>query len=135
MAILDNLSGVEVTIFCNSTEVAEYPDDGDEVRLGWKHKTISNYIESISDTEFFIQLRVGPPYKFDCDNLSFNIIFDGDEAAADGYVCHPADFVNGVWEDEANGREVPTNRGRMLRKYKFAKIETSTYSLFRRSYR
>jgi hypothetical protein len=62
MAIFPGLPGVEVTILINGMAVWEYDDDDevdfkpDELSQYQALKTISKYIESMTDEEFTIQV-------------------------------------------------------------------------------
>jgi hypothetical protein len=131
MAILDSLQGVEVTVWSEGSKLTEYPDDDDEVKRSWKHKTVSNYIESITGAEFFFRLRVGEPYEHDCDELGFSIILDGSEENIDSILCSPDDLEGGSrWEFDVHGVETYDAEGAKLKRFKFSKLRTSKYPFF-----
>jgi hypothetical protein len=56
--------------------LTEY-DDPDQTNDPQNNKTISKYIESVTDAEFSIRFKVSDSYKFDCDFLAFTIVIDG----------------------------------------------------------
>jgi hypothetical protein len=130
MAILESLLGVEVTIWSNGSQLAEYDDHDDEVIQKWKHKTVSKYIESKSDAEFFFKLKVGKPYEHDCDELGFAIILDGCEENVDRHLCSPDSLEdNDEWEFDVHGVETHDAEGAKLKKFRFSKLHTSMYSI------
>jgi hypothetical protein len=129
MAILDSLLGVEVEIWSDGSKLTEYDDLGDKVRQSWKHKTVSKYIESESDAEFFFRLKVGKPYEHDCDELGFSIILDGCEENVDSHLCSPENLEDGEWEYDVHGVETYDAEGAKLKRFKFSKLRTSWYSI------
>lgn len=127
MAILDSLEGVEVCVWSRGSKLTEYHDDEDEVRRSWSHKTMSNYIESVTDAEFFIRLKVGQSYEHDCDELGFSIIMDGCEEDIDKILCGRDDLVDDDWEYDAHGVENHDAEGAKLQRFRFSKLLTSKY--------
>jgi hypothetical protein len=128
MAILDSLLGVEVTIWSNGSRLEEYDDDEDEVRQKWKHKTVSKYIESKTNAEFFFRLQARRPYEHDCDELGFAIILDGCEENVDSHLCSPENLKDDEeWKCDVHGDETYDPEGAKLKKFKFSKLHTSWY--------
>lgn len=131
MAILESLVGVEVTIWCDGSQLVEYDDDEDEVRQRWKHKTVSKYVESKTDAEFFFRLTVSKPYEHDCDELGFAIILDGCEENIDSHLCSPDSLEDDdEWEYDVHGVETHDAEGAKLKRFKFSKLHTSRYPTF-----
>lgn len=128
MAIIDSLLGVEVSVWSDGAKLPEYDGQDDEVRQSWRHKTVSRYIESETDAEFFFKLKVGKPYKHDCDELGFAIILDGCEENVDSILCSPDNLEeDDEWEFDVHGVETYDVEGAKLKKFKFSKLHISRY--------
>lgn len=78
MAILHGLRGIEVTICSNDEALTEYTDteyEGDEEQ---EEKTVANYVQCVSGSEFHIAIHVGSSYKPTSYWLGSAVYVDGD---------------------------------------------------------
>lgn len=81
MAIIEVLSGLEVTILVNNTTAKEYktPEDEEDDFKNNKHnetKQVTRYIESRTDEEFQILVRASKDYEFRYDGLRVHLKID-----------------------------------------------------------
>jgi hypothetical protein len=126
MAILHSLPGVEVTVWSKESRLEECHDFEDEVKPSLEHKTVSKYIQSETDAEFYFVLKVGEPYEHDCDELGFFIILDGCEVDVDGHLCSPGELAEEYeWEREVRGMEMQDAEGARVKKFRFSKVHKS----------
>lgn len=120
MAVLEFVPGIEVTVCIDGEPLQEYEDEGAED----DDKSIIRYIEATSDKAFALELRVGPPYVFDCPTLGFTVHVDGKEANSP-LLEKKVYLLNKTWTylvDGVNSRE----RGRnVIRAFKFSELKTS----------
>jgi len=86
MAILDSVPGLAVHVCVDGTPLEEYKDGAEEeveelntsvIKQYQAARTVCQYVESVSDKEFSIELLVQPTYEMDCDNLEIGIKIDG----------------------------------------------------------
>jgi hypothetical protein len=145
MAIQDHAPGLEVTVCVDGKPLEEYDnDEEEEMRQGldpevMKYqaaRTVTKYIESVSDQEFIIQINLAPPFKMDCVSLSTSVHIDGRKVASPLIMKSwnldkfSGDYVKTKFQTRVEGMQVeaPGTAGReLLKKFKFAKIETSKF--------
>ncbi|KAH9209713.1 hypothetical protein DL95DRAFT_276706, partial [Leptodontidium sp. 2 PMI_412] len=84
MAILDSLSGIEVTVLVDGESLVEYDAENDNVvhtnpaaAAHQRDRTVTKYIESSTGKAFSVKVNVKAPYKIDCPNVSFELYVDG----------------------------------------------------------
>jgi hypothetical protein len=81
MAILDQIPGLEISIVVDGNDLLEYPDEDEDIQSLDLHsaesKTVRRFVESTSDKEFAILLKLVPPYIMDSESLIFKISIDG----------------------------------------------------------
>jgi hypothetical protein len=143
MAIQDDIPGLEVAVCIDGKPLEEYDNDEEEqakpglpseVFQYQAARTVTKYIESVSDQEFAIQLTLGPPFKMDYACLKARIHVDGREV--DSLLIQKSrnldffsrDCVATKFQRKIKGIIVnaPGNAGReLLKRFKFAKIKTS----------
>lgn len=101
MAIHPELPGLEVTIRMDGAELHEYPTENNasmpetrdrKVLRHRKRYTVSNYIESVTDSTFTINLRIKAPFKFDSHSLTVYAFADGE--LIDSFVILKSDYVS-----------------------------------------
>jgi hypothetical protein len=145
MAIQDDIPGLEVVVCIDGKPLEEYDNNEEEqakpglpseVFQYQAARTVTKYIESVSDQEFIIQINLAPPFKMDYACLKADIHIDGK------WVSSPLiqksknlDFFSGdcvatKYQRRVKGMKVeaPGHEGRaLLKSFKFAKIETSKF--------
>lgn len=146
MAVIQPLPGLKVSVCIGDKPVQEYADDDENepnanlsrVVADWQAaRTVSRYIESISDTEFSIEIILESPFKFDCPSLLVEVLIDGKRMDAplftrkgngpykDGcFVIKSMLIVSKVMTSPCPGRSDQM----FIQNYKFAKIETRKYT-------
>jgi hypothetical protein len=145
MAIQDDTPGLEVVVCMDGKPLEEYDNDEEEeakpglqtgVMKYQAARTVTKYIESVSDQEFIIQCNLAPPFKMDCACLWIEVRIDGRKLAStlilksynlDNF---SGDCVAKRFQTRVDGMlvEAPGNAGRqLLKKFKFTKIETSKF--------
>src|ERR1700712_1287703 len=84
MAVLDDLPGFDVSILVDNTALKEYDDDEEvtsaESGAIGEHqvsKTISKYIEAMSDKDFQIHLKLLEGHQMNCPTYTTIIRIDG----------------------------------------------------------
>jgi hypothetical protein len=82
MAVLDGLEGIEVSVCVHGQALHEYEDNDLEAEPGdvgayQASKTVSKYLEAVTDKEFSIKIVVKDPYEMDCPTLGFQVKVDG----------------------------------------------------------
>ncbi|KFX99241.1 hypothetical protein V490_01888 [Pseudogymnoascus sp. VKM F-3557] len=80
MAVIDEVPGLDVSIWMNGQPVKEYEDAGEEIDGPLASKSVVKYIEAISDTEFAVNFSVLPVFKEHRqtkDDLLFKAQVDG----------------------------------------------------------
>ena len=145
MAIQDHTPGLEVVVCMDGKPLEEYDNDEEEeakpglqtgVMKYQAARTITKYIESVSDQEFIIQIDLAPPFKMDCACLWIEVRIDGRNVASPliqkigNLDRFSGDCVVTKFQRRVEGKlvEAPGNAGReLLKKFKFAKIETSKF--------
>ena len=145
MVIQDHTPGLEVVVCMDGKPLEEYENDEEEeakpglqtgVMKYQAARTITKYIESVSDQEFIIQIDLAPPFKMDCACLSIEVHIDGREVAcplilkSSNLDKFSGDCVTTKFQRRVEGMQVEAqgNAGReLLKKFKFAKIETSKF--------
>lgn len=145
MAIQDHVPGLEVAVCINGKPLEEYDnDEEEEAKPGLQSeafryqaaRTVTKYIESVSDQEFAIQLTIGPPFKMDYACLSIDVHIDGKKVDSPLMLKSKrldfflGDYVTTKFGKRVEGMKVaaPGNAGRaLLKRFKFAKIETSKF--------
>lgn len=145
MAIQDDTPGLEVVVCIDGKPLEEYDNDEEEemkpgldpeVMKYQAARTVTKYIESVSDQGFVIQINLGPPFKMDYACLSMDVHIDGNRVDSPLIVkskrpqSFSGDYVTKTVKKRVEGMKVaaPGNTGReLLRKFKFAKIETSKF--------
>jgi hypothetical protein len=130
MAIPDFLPGVSVTVRVGNVPLAEYPDPNPNLDLIFAvdahtaTKTVTHYIEAVSDSEFAIDLVVQPPYVHSCANLGFSVYVDG--VLVGVFLCSGRRYKGmGTWKDTVYGDQRTTIEGAFLRNFRFATINAS----------
>jgi len=136
MAILNKLPGLEVTININGVPLQEYKQDSDDLYEAspglsgeWQDaRTVCKYIEAATDTEFSIVVTGEPEFERSSPSLICALYIDGK------WVWEPI-FTEPTlrrpkFRSETKGIfvDMPTGRGdqSLLKKFKFAKIETTS---------
>ncbi len=83
MAVLDGLPGLEVLVCMDGQPLEEYDDDEEEaiadtpIAEHQAAKTISKFVESVSEKEFSIRILLRSPFVMDYDSLKSPIYIDG----------------------------------------------------------
>jgi len=149
MAKLDTLPGIEVKIALNGELLPEHEDiegpnskHADPIVAEYQNsRTVSVWVESETGAEFSIMLSVGHPIvdatktknKMSYINLKFYSAVDGNHAWVSEcprrwFNDRPGQEKRTLWKDEVLGPKQGKGRGCRLRKFKFAKIETSMFA-------
>ena len=130
MAIPDFLPGISVTVCVDDVPLVEYPDPNQNLNLifavdAYKAaRTVTRYVEAVSNSEFTIDLAAQPPYVQDCANLGFRVCVDG--ALVGIFLCSKNLYKRkGTWKDRICGDQRTTVEGDLLRNFRFATINTS----------
>jgi hypothetical protein len=140
MAILNSLPGLEVFVCIDGEPLEEYNDDKEEEveeTLVAEHQaasTVSEYVESTSDKEFYINIVLGTSFKMDCETLMAPIKIDGK------FIIETV-FVRKSFPNSIQGPRIPSTISRnvqsvivpapgnqeqdLVQKSKFTKIDTS----------
>jgi hypothetical protein len=128
MAVLDALPGVEVSVSASGKELTEYEERKEEDEP-LAVKTVLRYIESISGSEFMINLKISPPFRFDYPQIGFRVFVDGKYIAGKG--CSSHRLVAGHWNSSVLGIDTLLPDGSTgIRKFIFNSIKTSNvYSI------
>jgi len=143
MAVLATLPGIEVDILINGKLSQTYPNL-DEIQvehpdpLVAEHqaaRTVARWVESVTDQNFSVRLRVGPPAGFKQDSkkkmqytkIGFHVFVDGVKVAS-AWCPRPwfkEQPAGAVWEQTIEGVIEGGTRIRSydLRKFRFAKID------------
>lgn len=140
MAILPAAPGLVAEICVDNQPLEEYEDDDElEVEPGpageyQASRTVSKYIKSTSDKEFFIRVTVQPGYVFDCSGLEVRLEIDGKMAQGADFIIRPKPHelrskrLRTSKVTEVDGIRIGTAVGSkqaFLKRFLFAKIETS----------
>lgn len=135
MAILNKLPGLEVTINVNGVPLQEYEEDSSDLYEAspglsgeWQDaRTVSRYIEAATDTEFSIVVAGEPEFERSSPSLLCDLYIDGKWVW--GPIFTEPSLRKPTFRNETKGIYVsmPTGSGdhSLLKKFKFAKIETS----------
>ncbi|KAF8860115.1 hypothetical protein BDZ45DRAFT_649240 [Acephala macrosclerotiorum] len=142
MAILDKVPGLEVTFCVDGMPLEEYDDD-EELTLGKPGaigeyqvaRTVSKYVEALSDKEFSINVKMDSSFSFDCPSIATPINVDGKLATAP--VLIKANYATSLHGNrivtpivrKVDGVYVaaPGNdKQQFLKKFKFSPIDTTT---------
>ncbi len=139
MAVLAEVPGLEVTIRIDGVDLQEYEDDEEQEVAGGPiaeyqaSRTITKYIESISDKEFAIQIKLLPGFPMTSATLETPIHIDGKLMITPVFqkISFPSSYrydrVVQPITRSVTGISVlaPGNKDHdLLQKFKFAKIET-----------
>jgi hypothetical protein len=145
IAIQDDIPGLEVVVCINGKPLDEYDNDEkeaakpglpSEVFQYQAARTVTKYIESVSDQEFIIQINLAPPSKMDYACLKTIIHIGGKRVASPlieksmNLECFTGDCVATQYQRRVKGMklEAPGREGRaLLKSFKFAKIEISKF--------
>jgi hypothetical protein len=140
MAILNSLPGLEVFVCIDGEPLEEYNDNEEEEveeTLVAEHQaasTVSKYVESASDKEFYINIVLGTSFKMDCETLMAPIKIDGKFIIETVFVRKS--FPNSIQgprilstiSRNVQGVVVPAPGNQeqdLVQKFKFTKIDTS----------
>jgi hypothetical protein len=142
MAILDSIPGLEVFVCVDDKPLAEYDDDDDgegevehtQVAEYQAARTVSKFVESVSDKEFSIRLNLETSFVMDCASLIFPINIDGKPCWEP--VLAKSRFPQSVQGSRVLSRVTINAQGvravapgiegqEFLQKFKFSKIDTS----------
>lgn len=137
MAVHPDHPGFEVTVCVQGTISKEYLTDNDdfmpetEDQKIIEHRrrcTVANYIESVTDATFTINLTIKEPFKFDCHSLSVYAFADGEQI--DSYVILKSDYTSNKksLEYSIKGPAESLEGSSITRTMKFAAIEISMRS-------
>lgn len=137
MAIIDLIPGLKISIAVDGMTLPEYEDEVDDEGLrGPQHRAVARrYVESSSDKEFAIQLRLHEPYRMDFDSLLFYVSIDGKPMAkpviskSQYPLFFRGDVVRKTIKRTVEGATVPGEEADQyrLRKFRFSKIEMSAF--------
>lgn len=139
MAIFDLYPGLEVNITIDGVALPEYDDDEEEppkpdpVAAYQALRTVTKYIESVSDKEFTIELKLNPGYVMNCGSLTVQVFIDGQRLNSRSIIkrSYPGHFMGDTvvqtLKRAIDGTHVaipnkPSHQ--LLKKYKFSKILT-----------
>ncbi|KUJ24191.1 uncharacterized protein LY89DRAFT_679393 [Mollisia scopiformis] len=134
MAILDAVPGLEVSVCVENTALEEYRDD-EPVGVYQAARTVSKYVEAISNKAFTVKISLGKGFDFDCDCLSAEVYIDGKWAKCPLILKHRFNAHlrgNSVLKPitrEAEGYSIaaPGNMGQeFIKPFKFCQIDTTT---------
>ncbi|PMD61670.1 uncharacterized protein K444DRAFT_628688 [Hyaloscypha bicolor E] len=142
MAILDSIPGLEVFVCVDDKPLAEYDDDDDgegevehtQVAEYQAARTVSKFVESVSDKEFSIRLNLETSFVMDCASLIFPINIDGKPCWEP--VLAKSRFPQSVQGSRVLSRVTINAQGvravapgieeqEFLQKFKFSKIDTT----------
>ena len=139
MAIFDLYPGLEVNITIDGVALPEYDDDEEEapkpgpVAAYQASKTVTKYIESVSDKEFAIEVKLNPGYVMNCGSLTVSVFIDGqclNSRSISKRSC-PRHFMGDTAVQtlklaiDGTHVAIPNKPGhQLLKKYKFSKILT-----------
>src|ERR1700731_644275 len=90
MTVLDALPSIEVSVLVAGKELMEYEGRNEVDDEPLASKTVLRYIESISGSEFAINLVVLPLFHLDCPEVVFNVFVDGNYIVRDRLLQSPA---------------------------------------------
>lgn len=128
MAILDALPGVVVSISAAGKELTEFEDHQENLQGPLAGKTVLRCLESVSGTEFAVNLTVSSSFVFDCPNIVFNVHVDGNFIVRKYF--EPLKVSGSHWTRTVSGMYAVLPDGSSgLRKFKFNSIKTSNLSL------
>jgi len=132
MKIHPSFLGFAVGVFIAGELAKEYPTDNGEVshidhnvRAHRDRCTITNYIESVANKPFTVEVSVKNPYKFDCSNLSFGVYVDGQLIVEPMLSKALYKRKNGSWTKLVKGPEVKVGRSYGISELKVKDIVTS----------
>lgn len=136
MAVIDKVRGIEVSISIHGKQAQEYEDPDEEVKGLLPPKTTVKYIESVSDTEFAINVSVLPAFKGykrkPCD-LLFRAKVDGKwgvsrfvKGAKESASLPRKSLLEGIYSDDATGKGT-------VNPFKFAAIEIGWFISFHKT--
>ncbi|KAF8857647.1 hypothetical protein BDZ45DRAFT_744153 [Acephala macrosclerotiorum] len=138
MAILDAVPGLDVSVYVDGHALKEYDDEEeDEITPSTAaeefqaSRTVSKYVEAVSDKVFSVRLAFTKPFSMDCDAMSIPIFVDGkqmDTRVISKYF-HKDNFRDRVLKNhmelEFKGVDVPApgkNNQNFVKKFRFSKI-------------
>ena len=132
MAILDLVPGLEVTVCVDDHPLEEYNDDEEvEAQPGeaFQHqasRTVSKYVESITDKEFEIRCNVTSAFNMDCPTLFFTVFVDGAKLVSRliRYKTLAASQLS--YAETIKGIDLNINGRLAVKPFKFSEIKTSS---------
>ncbi|KAI1132221.1 hypothetical protein F5Y10DRAFT_284118 [Nemania abortiva] len=126
MAIIEGLSGIEVTIITNGCTAKEYDDPYGGLDKGYKcAQVVTKYIECKDDEPFRIHLKVTDEYAWGFKDHLLNLAAVIDGIWVKGELCRQKDTEEEDWEQDISYRVVknPDNPARyVLQEFAFARI-------------
>ncbi|KAL5314918.1 hypothetical protein ACEPPN_017568 [Leptodophora sp. 'Broadleaf-Isolate-01'] len=130
MAILDSLSGIEVTVLVDGESLVEYDAENDNVvhtnpaaAAHQRDRTVTKYIESSTGKAFSVKVNVKAPYKIDCPNVSFELYVDGQWI--NGRLMSKSSYSTGNWSIISEGPNEKLRSGWKVTLMKFAEIQST----------
>jgi len=128
MAILDALPGVAVSVSAAGMELTEFEDNQKNMEGPLASKTVQKCLESVSGSEFAINLKVSSSFVFDCPNIVFRVFVDGKFIV--GKYCGRWKAPDSHWTSTVSGiYSVLPDGSDGLRKFKFNSIKKSNHRL------
>ncbi len=135
MAVIDSVPGLEVFVCVDRKPLPEYDDDeqGPEPRPA---NHVCKYIESISDREYTINIKLDVPFVMNCPSLVVHVIIDGIWMVTPVIMKrdHPGAFrgeqllFSFVTVIKGKAIDVPGRSDvEQIQKFKFSKIQTSQF--------
>jgi hypothetical protein len=137
VAVLDLLPGVEVKVTVDNVPLREYKDneadsqaEGGVVGRHRAARTVSKYIESVTDKEFCVNLSIKAPYHFDSPSLTFKVSVDGVKVRS---MFAPKlsrqVLAKSPWELVVDGVPMKDSQGLpIVKRFRFSKINTCKLS-------
>lgn len=132
MAILEDVPGLSVVVKVDGKNAMEYDDDDEPDGDVPEHQaavTVHKYIESVSDTDYGLELAVEPVFDFDFPTLSCQLYIDGRLVDRPILRASAIKVLNGHVREkrtmETYGTPqygLETGTSTTIRKYRFAKI-------------
>ena len=117
MAVIDDLPGVKVEITIEDNSLAEHVENG----LVEDERTLTRYIEAVSDQQFEVYIELLPNFDYKGDCIAFVVTVDGKQTDALMLLK-----TSGFRSIKSKGVEVA---GGLIHKYRFADLETGKSAL------
>ncbi|KXJ96434.1 hypothetical protein Micbo1qcDRAFT_199248 [Microdochium bolleyi] len=124
MAVIDGVSGLEVTVEVAGQTATEYEDHHTSSNAS-SDKSVTRYIESKDDTEFSVTFRINPSYAWEPSHhsLEVRLWIDGDYATGAIFSKHHARSITFYGAERQRSDTTQWYR----RKFKFSALKISDH--------